>query len=58
LSAPSPEPETTGLDPTAGDRIVEVGAVEIVKRIPTGRTFHALVNPERDVPEEAAQVHG
>jgi DNA polymerase-3 subunit epsilon len=50
--------ETTGLDPDGGDRIVELGAVELVNHMPTGRTFHAYVNPQRDVPEEAAKVHG
>jgi DNA polymerase III subunit epsilon len=50
--------ETTGLDPDAGDRIVEIGAVELVNHVPTGRTFHAYVNPQRDVPQEAFEVHG
>jgi DNA polymerase-3 subunit epsilon len=50
--------ETTGLDPSKGDRLVEIGAVEIIDKIATGRTFHVLVNPERDVPEEAYRVHG
>jgi DNA polymerase III subunit epsilon len=50
--------ETTGLDPEKGDRIVELGAVELVNHLPTGRTFHAYVNPERDMPEEAFRVHG
>jgi DNA polymerase III subunit epsilon len=50
--------ETTGLDPETGDRIVEVGAVELVNHMPTGRTFHAYVNPQRDVPAEAVEVHG
>lgn len=50
--------ETTGLDPATGDRIVELGAVEIVNHMPTGRTFHAYINPQRDVPEEAVGVHG
>src|SRR5947209_11200450 len=50
--------ETTGLSPAAGHRILEVGAVEIVNLCPTGRVFHRLVNPERDVPDEAVQVHG
>jgi DNA polymerase-3 subunit epsilon len=50
--------ETTGLDPDTGDRIVEIGAVEIVNHMPTGRTFHAYINPQRDVPAEAVQVHG
>jgi DNA polymerase-3 subunit epsilon len=50
--------ETTGLDPAKGDRLVEIGAVEIVDKIATGRTYHVLINPERDVPEEAFRVHG
>jgi DNA polymerase-3 subunit epsilon len=50
--------ETTGLDPAKGDRLVEIGAVEIVNAIATGAVFHALVNPEREVPEEAFRVHG
>jgi DNA polymerase-3 subunit epsilon len=50
--------ETTGLDPNKGDRIVEVGCVELLNRIPTGATFHAYINPERDMPTEAFNVHG
>ena len=50
--------ETTGLDPDAGDRIVELGAVELLNHMPTGRVFHAYVNPRREVPEEAVRVHG
>ncbi|MEM8572074.1 MAG: DNA polymerase III subunit epsilon [Pseudomonadota bacterium] len=50
--------ETTGFDPAAGDRIVEIGAVEILNLVPTGRTYHQYVNPERDMPEEAFKVHG
>ena len=50
--------ETTGLDPAKGDRLVEIGAVEIVDKIATGRSYHVLINPERDVPEEAFRVHG
>jgi DNA polymerase III subunit epsilon len=50
--------ETTGLDPLQGDRLVELGAVELVNRVPTGRTFHSYINPERDVPDEAFRVHG
>jgi DNA polymerase-3 subunit epsilon len=50
--------ETTGLDPNKGDRIVEVGCVELLNRIPTGATFHAYINPERDMPAEAFNVHG
>jgi len=50
--------ETTGLDPGKGDRLVEIGAVEIVNQIATGAVFHVLINPEREVPEEAFRVHG
>ena len=50
--------ETTGLDPAAGDRVLEVAAIEVVNLMPTGRSFHRLVNPERDVPPEASKVHG
>jgi DNA polymerase-3 subunit epsilon len=50
--------ETTGLDPSRGHRIVEIGALEILNLIPTGRVFHVYVDPERDMPEEAFRVHG
>lgn len=50
--------ETTGLDPATGDRIVEIGAVELFNHLPTGRTFHVYINPERDMPREAQAVHG
>jgi DNA polymerase-3 subunit epsilon len=50
--------ETTGLDPFGGHRMVEIGCVELVNRMPTGRHFHRYVNPEREVPEEAFGVHG
>jgi len=50
--------ETTGLNPAEGHRVVEIGAVEIVHQIATGKAFHRLINPERDVPEDAARVHG
>lgn len=50
--------ETTGLDPLEGDRVVEIGAVEIVHKSPTGNVFHQLINPEREVPEDAVRVHG
>ena len=50
--------ETTGLDPHKGDRLVEIGCVEIVNRFVTGRVFHRYVNPERNMPLEAFQVHG
>ncbi|MGB3166318.1 MAG: exonuclease domain-containing protein, partial [Alteraurantiacibacter sp.] len=50
--------ETTGLDPVTGDRMVEIGCIEMVNRVATGRTFHAYFNPERDMPAEAEKVHG
>jgi DNA polymerase III subunit epsilon len=50
--------ETTGLDPNGGDRLIELGCVEIVNRIPTGREFHRYMNPERDISAEAIAVHG
>jgi DNA polymerase-3 subunit epsilon len=50
--------ETTGLDPLRGDRLVEIGCLEIFNRMPTGQTFHVYVNPERDMPQEAFNVHG
>jgi DNA polymerase-3 subunit epsilon len=50
--------ETTGLDPHSGDRLVEIGCVEMVNRVATGKSYHAYFNPERDMPMEAEQVHG
>jgi DNA polymerase-3 subunit epsilon len=50
--------ETTGLDPSSGHRVVEIGAVEISNLIPTGRYFHCYIDPERDMPEDAFRVHG
>ena len=50
--------ETTGLDPDSGDRIVEIGAVELLGHVPTGNTYHQYVRPEREVPKEAVDVHG
>lgn len=50
--------ETTGLEPTQGHRLVEIGCVEMVHKIRTGKTFHTYLNPERDVPAEAQRVHG
>jgi len=50
--------ETTGLDPSAGHRIVEIAAIELVHHVPTGRKFHCYVNPERDMPVDAYAVHG
>ncbi len=50
--------ETTGLDPNQGHRLVEIGCIELVNRIPTGATFHRYLNPERDMPAEAFAIHG
>ncbi|MBU2587795.1 MAG: DNA polymerase III subunit epsilon [Alphaproteobacteria bacterium] len=50
--------ETTGLDPKTGDRMVEIGCIEMVGRVETGSTFHAFFNPDRDMPPEAERVHG
>lgn len=50
--------ETTGLDPLRGDRLVEIGCVEMLNRMPTGQTYHVYINPERDMPAEAFAVHG
>jgi DNA polymerase-3 subunit epsilon len=50
--------ETTGLDPNAGHRLVEIACVELSNRLPTGNTFHSYFNPDRDMPEEAFKVHG
>ncbi|MFN3347784.1 DNA polymerase III subunit epsilon [Pseudorhodoplanes sp.] len=50
--------ETTGLDPVQGHRLVEIGCVELLNRFPTGRTFHKYINPDRDMPVEAFNVHG
>ncbi len=50
--------ETTGLNPLQGDRLVEIGCVELFNHVPTGQTYHRYFNPERDMPDEAARVHG
>lgn len=50
--------ETTGLDPKSGDRIVEIGCVEMINRVETGNTYHCYYNPERDMPAAAEAVHG
>jgi DNA polymerase-3 subunit epsilon len=50
--------ETTGLDPRSGDRLVEIGCIEMVNRVPTGAVYHCYFNPERDMPAEAEAVHG
>lgn len=50
--------ETTGLDPKSGDRLVEIGCIEMINRVPTGDVFHAYFNPDRDMPAAAEAVHG
>jgi DNA polymerase-3 subunit epsilon len=50
--------ETTGLSPAEGHRLVEIGCLEIVNQIPTGAVYHVLINPERDVPDDAYRIHG
>jgi len=50
--------ETTGVDPLHGDRIIEIAALELERDLPTGRSFHRVIDPERDVPEEASRIHG
>jgi DNA polymerase-3 subunit epsilon len=50
--------ETTGLSPNDGDRLVEIGCVELINHIPSGKTHHVYINPERSMPEEAFRVHG
>jgi DNA polymerase-3 subunit epsilon len=50
--------ETTGLNPLNGDRVIEIAALELINDLPTGRHFHALIDPQRDVPPESTRVHG
>ena len=50
--------ETTGMEPATGDRMVEIGAVELINHVPTGKNYHVYLNPERDIPPEAVAVHG
>jgi len=50
--------ETTGLDPKTGDRMVEIGCIELINRVPSGASFHAYFNPQRDMPAAAEAVHG
>ncbi|MBQ8870731.1 MAG: DNA polymerase III subunit epsilon [Alphaproteobacteria bacterium] len=50
--------ETTGFHYDGGDRLIEIGAVELINHMPTGRVYHQYINPERDVPEDAVKVHG
>ena len=50
--------ETTGLDPLTGDRVIEVAALELINDLPTGKHFHVLIDPQRDIPAEASRIHG
>ncbi len=50
--------ETTGIDPNQGHRVIEIGCVELIDRKPTGNHFHEYIQPERDVPDEAIEIHG
>jgi DNA polymerase-3 subunit epsilon len=50
--------ETTGLEPELGHRVIEVAALELLNDLPTGRHLHFVINPERDIPEEASRIHG
>lgn len=50
--------ETTGFSPQDGDKLVEIGAIELINHLPTGKTFHRYINPMRDMPDEAFKVHG
>jgi DNA polymerase-3 subunit epsilon len=50
--------ETTGFDPLTGDRVIEIAAIELINDLPTGEVFHALIDPERDIPAESTRVHG
>ncbi len=50
--------ETTGFEPESGDRIVEIGALELWNHMPTGKTYHQYINPERPMPQSAFEVHG
>ena len=50
--------ETTGLDPSDGHRIIELCCLELDNHLPTGRVYHTLIQPERDIPEESVRVHG
>lgn len=50
--------ETTGLDPAAGHKVIEIGCVELLNRVPTGEVFHCYINPERDIPPDSEAIHG
>ena len=48
--------ETTGLDPATGDRVIEIAAIELIRDLPTGKIFHTLIDPQRDIPEDATRI--
>ena len=50
--------ETTGLEPLLGHRVIEVAALELLNDLPTGRQYHALIHPQRDIPDDATRIHG
>ena len=50
--------ETTGLDPLTGHRVIEVAAIELIRDLPSGRHFHALIHPDRDIPDDVVRIHG
>ena len=50
--------ETTGFEPSKGEKLVEIGAVELINHLPTGRTYHQYINPLKEVPEDAYRIHG
>ena len=50
--------ETTGLDPLHGDRVIEIAALELINDLPTGESFHCVIDPQRDIPSEASRIHG
>lgn len=50
--------ETTGFDPTTGDKLIEIGAIELINHTPTGKTYHQYINPERAIPRAVSQMHG
>ena len=50
--------ETTGIEPSEGHRVIEIAAIELVNLLPTGRNFHTLLNPQRDIPADASRIHG
>ncbi len=50
--------ETTGLNPATGDRVIEIAAIELINDLPTDRHYHALLDPERDIPDEVTRIHG